>query len=204
MGGRPGRPPAGVRADPPAPAGGGPDPGQFPSAEAWAAARADPFLCWDSPLTAYERAKLVLLAPLALLRAAFLVAVLVAGLAAINVVLAGRPATDTSPVQGVQRVLGHGVVRLTAWGICLSCGIVPRIRGWEHMVQARKDRAIVVFNHISVMDAYVISAAVGVCSGVVKSAIATTPFIGRLSHAMNLIYVEVGAAHAAAPRGGGD
>ena len=195
MGGRPG-PPAGVRA------GGGPDPGQFPSAEVWAAARADPFLCWDSPLTAYERAKLVLLAPLALLRAAFLVAVLVAGLAAINVVLAGRPATDTSPVQGVQRVLGHGVVRLTAWGICLSCGIwPPRIRGWEHMVQARKDRAIVVFNHISIMDAYVISAAVGVCSGVVKSAIATTPFIGRLSHAMNLIYVEVGAAHAAAPRG---
>ena len=145
--------------------------------------------CLDSPMTGYEWFKLVLLAPLGVLRFALIFGSIFVCFLAINVLLAHRRHDDMSPLKGPLKWVVQCCIQGTARCICLGCGMIPRIKGWENMKQAEKDRAVIIFNHVSLLDAYVICAFF-LPSGVAKASVATIPCIGRISQAMSLIYVE--------------
>ena len=137
---------------------------------------------------AYEWCKFVLLFPVAVLR--FGLFFLSVGVTCAIVVVLGYGLTHDGPPAGPWRRAAIAVpIKACGWAILLLFGILPKVRGWANLRQAEKERAIGVFNHISFLDGFLITA-LYVPNGVTKASVATTPFLGPICRVMQLIHVE--------------
>lgn len=110
-----------------------------------ATASASPFVDRRSPVTAYEAAKMVVMAPVALARITLVLIILNLGNA-----VAWFGMESGRDVDGALR---------TAFALALAvAGVRMRVRGLEHLAEAEasladtKEGCVVVFNHVSILD----------------------------------------------------
>ncbi|KAL4419827.1 hypothetical protein ABPG75_006925 [Micractinium tetrahymenae] len=149
---------------------------------------ASPFIDLEHPVTFFEGVKLVLMAPVVLLKLLVLAIVVPYAWAILWVLLLGhKPQTPMRPFRSfLVRQWVH------QWGrflLFLSGFYYIPVRGWRNMAAADECRAILVFNHPSYVDAAAM-ATFFTPSGVSKAGVATIPFIGLFGIALQLFFVE--------------
>jgi len=186
------RGPAGGAAKAEAAGGGGGGGGRRP--RDWGEAEVDEYvrgsLWFDlrNAMGPLEWFKFVVFLPLAVARfALFFVSVAIT--CAIVMLLGTGLTHDGPPASPWRRAAINVPIQACGWVILFCFGIFPRVRGWENLRQAEKERAIGVFNHISMLDGFLITA-LYVPNGVTKASVATTPLLGPICRVMQLIHVE--------------
>lgn len=150
--------------------------------------RRSPFFDLQHPVTLYEAAKLVLMAPVVVLKLLALAVAVPYAWAVLAVLLLGhKPQT---PMQPFRQFLVRQWVH--QWGrfLLFVAGFyhIP-VRGWHNVRAAEECRAILVFNHPSYVDAAAM-ATFFTPSGVSKAGVVNIPFIGLFGLALQLFFVE--------------
>ena len=148
-----------------------------------------PFLDARSPFTPYECAKMVVMAPLALMR---WVAILCLINVANGVAWLALQFRDTAPFDAAL----VGIARLMAVAATLSVDTV----GLQHLRQA--ERCVLVFNHVSVCD-FLVLLRFGVFAFVTRDSFSRIPMTRYLNEYVRCVFLrsgEIGAATAIAAR----
>lgn len=146
------------------------------------------FIDLECPIGAYEAVKLVLMAPVVLAKGVLLSLVLVYAWAVLRVLLLGH--TSQTPLHRARRALVEAWVKFWA-RLLLFVGGFYRIRvtGRENLRAAQEARAVIVFNHVSYVDAAALAALFAPCA-VAKSGVARLPLVGTFAVALQTIFVE--------------
>ena len=63
-----------------------------------------------------------------------------------------------------------------------------RVKGKENIVEAERLRPIIVFNHVSYLDG-IVMASIFAPSGVAKASVASMPFFGVFTRALQFLFV---------------
>lgn len=146
------------------------------------------FIDLQHPITFYEGLKLVLMAPVVVMKVLVLCVAVPYAWAVLALLLVGH--TPQTPMAPFRQFLVRQWIH--QWGrfLLFVAGFfyIPT-RGWHNMRAAEESRAILVFNHPSYVDAAVIASFL-TPSGVSKAGVADIPFIGTFGVAMQLFFVE--------------
>ncbi|KAL4435419.1 hypothetical protein ABPG77_006181 [Micractinium sp. CCAP 211/92] len=149
---------------------------------------ASPFIDCEHPVTTYEGVKLLLMAPVVVLKLLVLALVVPYAWAILWVLLLGH--APQTPMQPFRSFLVRQWVH--QWGrflLFLAGFYYIPVRGWRNMRAAEECRAILVFNHPSYVDAAAVPTFF-TPSGVSKAGVANIPFIGLFGIALQLFFVE--------------
>eukprot|EP00240_Pyramimonas_obovata_P004090 CAMPEP_0118937438 /NCGR_PEP_ID=MMETSP1169-20130426/22749_1 /TAXON_ID=36882 /ORGANISM="Pyramimonas obovata, Strain CCMP722" /LENGTH=363 /DNA_ID=CAMNT_0006881065 /DNA_START=80 /DNA_END=1167 /DNA_ORIENTATION=+ len=151
-------------------------------------AGASPFFETGSPLVWSERVKLVLLLPLAVIRVILLLEIGMVALIFSRVAMLGLG--DEEPLGSWRRALAQNCIRASARGALFVLGFwhIP-VSGKENLKEAERLRAVVVINHVSYLDGFLIEYLI-FSSGVAKASVAKIPIIGTLTRVLRMIFVE--------------
>lgn len=156
-----------------------------------------PFLSTDDAPSAYERAKMVVMAPVAVVR--------IAAMSMVFLFLAtvGWVATRGADVDRPYGSLRRLVVRCNVWACsCLALligGVWLRVEGRENVPPARRAKAIGVFNHLSYLDILILVYTFG-ATFIAKGGVDRIPLVGSVAKALQCIFVaRAGTADRLAP-----
>lgn len=147
-----------------------------------------PFLSLDDEPTLLERVKLVLCAPLACARLVCM-ATLFLVLAVVCLLLVPSRASPDTPLPWLRKYAIAVCTHLCAALALLVCGIIPWIRGMQHVNSAKRARAICVFNHLSYIDSLVLVSAFG-GTFVAKGGVDSIPLVGTVAKGLQCVFVE--------------
>jgi lysophosphatidylcholine acyltransferase/lyso-PAF acetyltransferase len=148
-----------------------------------------PFLDLGSPMTPYEWFKAVVLLPWAVFRLVASIAGLILVWAITRLLVIGVKPNE------VGSSWRFNLLRpwLRFWtGVFLRLGLgfwKAKVTGWENYEAALNARAICVFNHVSYVDAIVMTHFFAL-SGVAKASVAGIPFVGAIAVALQFLFVQ--------------
>lgn len=148
-----------------------------------------PFLDLTSPMTLYEWSKVVLMLPWVAFKVVISVLGLIMVWAVTRVLVIG---VEPNHLGSSWR---FGILRpwLRFWtGIFLRLGLCfwgTSVKGWQNYEDAKRERAICIFNHHSYVDAIAMTH-IFALSGVAKASVADIPFIGAIALALQFLFVQ--------------
>jgi 1-acyl-sn-glycerol-3-phosphate acyltransferase len=149
--------------------------------------KTSPFLDLGMPFTAYEALKLVIFAPLLVLRCAVALAACTVLACFSAAASAGHPSMDTPfpPWRRRLAVTGSKLAGVVLWAL----GFQVRVEGRENIAAASALRCVALFNHVSWADAALVMYLLA-ASGVSRASNAHIPLIGTCIRAFQNIYIE--------------
>mmetsp|Transcript_80 Transcript_80/g.283 ORF Transcript_80/g.283 Transcript_80/m.283 type:complete len:453 (-) Transcript_80:706-2064(-) len=146
-----------------------------------------PFLDLDSPMTAYEWFKAIVMAPVAIIRAIAGLAALLLGWAVCSLVLIGT--SPKVPLPGWKSAVTRRVVKVAGRVIILFGASKPvTVKGWKHFREGQEAHCPIIFNHVSYLDALVLATYFAPC-GVAKADVATLPIVGTITRSLQFLFV---------------
>ena len=149
-----------------------------------------PFVDLESPLTSYEIAKLVLLTPLAILRAVMcafpiLFLTICAEIAILNCDM-------EKPLSGWRHILFRYSSIITMRSLLFIFGFYNiQLSGQKNIAEAYKKKAIIVFTHISWVDSFIFAWLMDSC-GVAKDSNKNLPLFSAYIRASQPIFIQYG------------
>eukprot|EP00892_Ulva_mutabilis_P005918 jgi/Ulvmu1/3699/UM170_0005.1 len=150
--------------------------------------KTSPYLELHNPFTVWEGIKMLLLLPIAALRALLLILTLL--LFALVSSLATAGARDRAPLPQWRRniILGS---RILGRFVLVCLGFWVNVDGWDHYTQARRSGVkLIIFNHPSWVDS-VLLLALFAPSGVSRHANLKIPIVGTIIRSFQNIYTNM-------------
>eukprot|EP00242_Pyramimonas_sp_CCMP2087_P009895 CAMPEP_0198200788 /NCGR_PEP_ID=MMETSP1445-20131203/3727_1 /TAXON_ID=36898 /ORGANISM="Pyramimonas sp., Strain CCMP2087" /LENGTH=292 /DNA_ID=CAMNT_0043870935 /DNA_START=467 /DNA_END=1345 /DNA_ORIENTATION=+ len=97
---------------------------------------------------------------------------------------------DEEPLLSWRKALAKNCIRLCARSALFTLGFWRiRISGREHLAEAKRLHAVVVINHVTYIDGFLMEY-LAFSSGVAKASVATIPVVGTVCRALRFIFVE--------------
>lgn len=156
--------------------------------------RSSPFIELKTPFTAYEAFKMVLLLPLVPIR--LLVAVLACSVIAVINTFAASNWPLTKPLPKARRdwvLFSKEIFIVALWML----GFRVKVTGREHVKRAEQLGSVIVFNHVSYVDAPLVMWLFAP-SGVGKSSVSNVPILKHVVKAYQAVYFHESRKPAAA------
>lgn len=150
-------------------------------------AEGSPFIDLEHPVDVYEAVKMVLMAPVALVRLLLAFVTVVVAWCLLHVLMVGH---DVAEPMATWRY--RMVAMLIGTGSRVLMFIVGfyhiEVKGRENLEKAKKEHSILVFNHVSYADPVLLLTQYQAC-GVSKAGVAEIPFIGKFPIALQFMFI---------------
>ena len=159
---------------------------------------ASPFIDVEHPITLYEGVKLVIMAPIALMRLLLILMVLFLAYLPSAIVVSivdSRGHLQRGEPLGTRTQMVLGAIIRGAARVYLFIAGFYWIKKVDHRKidcpgKGKEPKHIMVYNHVSYCDPLVLLSCVGPCSGVAKSGVATIPLVGKITVALQYILIS--------------
>lgn len=146
-----------------------------------------PFIDLKHPIDGYEAVKMVVMAPVALLRLLLAFVAVVVAWCLLHLLMVGH---DVAEPMAPWRY--RMVARLIGIGSRILMFIVGfyyiEVKGRENLRKAKKEHSILVYNHVSYADPVLLLTQYQAC-GVSKAGVAEIPFIGKFPIALQFMFI---------------
>jgi lysophosphatidylcholine acyltransferase/lyso-PAF acetyltransferase len=150
-------------------------------------AERSPFVDLKHPVDVYEAVKMIVMAPVALLRLVLAFVSVVVAWCLLHVLMVGH---DVAEPMAPWRY--RMVAMLIGIGSRILMFIVGfyyiEVKGRENLEKAKKEHSILVFNHVSYTDPVLLLTQYQAC-GVSKAGVAEIPFIGKFPIALQFMFI---------------
>jgi len=147
-----------------------------------------PFLRIDTPMNGYEWLKIYVSFPVILMRT--ILTVLILPWVWLWLALLTLKLPINQPLPRWRAVLLLPVLRF--WGqflLFMGFFMIPKVKGWHNLKEAHRLRCILVFNHVSYLDALIVGSLFSP-AGLAKAGVANIPFFGAVAKAFQFFFVQ--------------